>query len=204
MNTARHVLAVLILIAVPISICLWYAIHPFARFWRRIGPAGTYLALAIPFSGVGWLIWRWRDRLLGADLGTQPALIAVAVVAAVFGARVAWSRRRLLTQRVLVGVPELSRTDRGRLITDGIYARLRNPRYVELLAFVFAYVCVANYAGTWVVAVLLVPAIQVVVLLEERELRERFGAEYDAYCRRVPRWIPRREGKAPADHPAGS
>jgi len=28
-------------------------------------------------------------------------------------------------------------------------------------------------------------------MLEERELRERFGAEYDAYCRRVPRFLPR-------------
>jgi protein-S-isoprenylcysteine O-methyltransferase Ste14 len=29
-----------------------------------------------------------------------------------------------------------------------------------------------------------------VVLLEERELRDRFGAEYDEYCGRVPRYIP--------------
>jgi protein-S-isoprenylcysteine O-methyltransferase Ste14 len=28
------------------------------------------------------------------------------------------------------------------------------------------------------------------VLLEERELRDRFGAEYDAYCRRVARYLP--------------
>jgi len=30
-----------------------------------------------------------------------------------------------------------------------------------------------------------------VPMLEERELRERFGAKYDAYCRRVPRFLPR-------------
>jgi protein-S-isoprenylcysteine O-methyltransferase Ste14 len=30
------------------------------------------------------------------------------------------------------------------------------------------------------------------VLLEERELAERFGAEYLDYCRRVPRYVPRR------------
>jgi protein-S-isoprenylcysteine O-methyltransferase Ste14 len=32
------------------------------------------------------------------------------------------------------------------------------------------------------------------VLLEERELRDRFGAEYEEYCRRVPRYIPKRGG----------
>jgi len=31
-----------------------------------------------------------------------------------------------------------------------------------------------------------------VVRMEEPELRERFGDEYDAYCRRVPRWLPKR------------
>jgi protein-S-isoprenylcysteine O-methyltransferase Ste14 len=29
------------------------------------------------------------------------------------------------------------------------------------------------------------------VLIEERELRGRYGAEYDAYCSRVPRFIPK-------------
>jgi protein-S-isoprenylcysteine O-methyltransferase Ste14 len=28
-------------------------------------------------------------------------------------------------------------------------------------------------------------------LLEEPQLRERFGASYDAYCRHVPRLLPR-------------
>jgi protein-S-isoprenylcysteine O-methyltransferase Ste14 len=37
-----------------------------------------------------------------------------------------------------------------------------------------------------------------VVLLEERELRDRFGAEYDEYCRRVPRYIPGRPSAADA------
>jgi protein-S-isoprenylcysteine O-methyltransferase Ste14 len=30
-----------------------------------------------------------------------------------------------------------------------------------------------------------------VVYIEEPELRERFGESYEAYCRRVPRWLPR-------------
>jgi protein-S-isoprenylcysteine O-methyltransferase Ste14 len=30
-----------------------------------------------------------------------------------------------------------------------------------------------------------------VVRVEERDLRKRFGQDYDRYCRRVPRWLPR-------------
>ena len=91
-----------------------------------------------------------------------------------------------------MGVPELSRTDKGWLLTEGIYARVRNPRYLEFMAFILAYVSFANFAGTWVLALLVFPAMHVLVLVEERELRERFGAEYEAYCQQVPRRIPRR------------
>jgi protein-S-isoprenylcysteine O-methyltransferase Ste14 len=30
----------------------------------------------------------------------------------------------------------------------------------------------------------------IIVLLEEKELKERFGRGYEEYCRRVPRYIP--------------
>ncbi|GMV07975.1 MAG: hypothetical protein AMXMBFR53_42500 [Gemmatimonadota bacterium] len=49
----------------------------------------------------------------------------------------------------------------------------------------------ANHTGAWVTAVLTLPALHAVVLLEERELAQRFGAAWDAYRTRVPRWIPR-------------
>jgi protein-S-isoprenylcysteine O-methyltransferase Ste14 len=198
MDKARYIVAVMLLISVPIAVGLWYAIHPFARFWRRIGAAGTYLVLTTPCIGLGWLFWHRRSDLLGEDFGAQPALIVIALVAAVVGAGIARSRRRHLTQRILVGVPELSRTDKGRLITEGIYARVRNPRYLEFLAFILAYNCFANFAGTWVMALLVVPSTHVLVLMEERELRERFGTEYEEYCRRVPRWVPRRAARADA------
>jgi len=67
-------------------------------------------------------------------------------------------------------------------------------RYVEFTVFVLAYVAFANYAGTWILWALGWPAIHAVVLLEERELHDRFGQEYVDYCRLVPRrYMPRRK-----------
>jgi protein-S-isoprenylcysteine O-methyltransferase Ste14 len=191
MDRLRYVFGVIMWVSVPISLGLWVAIHPFARAWRRIGPVGTYAVLAVPFAALGAWLWSTRGPLLGADLGTQPVLIVVGVLAFAGGIAIARRRRRQLTQRILTGIPELSQ-EKGTLLTDGIYARTRNPRYLEFLLIVLGYVAVANYTGTWVLWALCFPAIHGVVLLEERELRQRFGAEYDDYCRRVPRYLPRR------------
>ena len=122
----------------------------------------------------------------------------LAVPAAVVGIRIARARRRFLTQRILVGVPEISNSDKGQLITGGIYGRVRNPRYLEFLLLSFVYVAFVNYLGIWLLYAVMFPAIHLVVLLEERELRERFGAEYEEYCRRVPRYTPKR-----GDPPSG-
>jgi len=39
-------------------------------------------------------------------------------------------------------------------------------------------------AGVWLVLTL------IAISFEERELRARFGAAYEEYCRRVPRFFP--------------
>jgi len=193
MDIARYFVAVLMIVTLAPSIASWYLIHPFAGFWRRLGTVATFSIVYALLLSACLLLWECRDVLLGADLGTQPALLVLAVPAAIVGIIIARRRRRLLTSRILIGVPEISTKGKGRLLTEGIYAKTRNPRYLELLAFAFAYVVFANFTGTWILYVLAFPAIHLVVLLEERELRDRFGAEYDEYCRRVPRYIPRRQ-----------
>lgn len=191
MDTVRHFIAVTLLLGMPLAICLWIAIHPFARAWRRIGLKATYAVLMVPGLALDWVLWVYRTTLLGADWGTQPALLVVAALAFSIAIWIARARRLHLTHDILVGVPELSSSDKGRLLTEGIYSRVRNPRYIEILFVVLGYACIANYSGAWVLALLSWPALHVVVLLEESELRDRFGAEYEDYCRRVPRWIPR-------------
>jgi protein-S-isoprenylcysteine O-methyltransferase Ste14 len=194
MDKARWFVAVMLIVWLPPAVAAWYLIHPFTRFWRRLGAVASFCIIySILISGAV-LLWHFHRFLIGRDLGFQPLLLIVAVPAAVVGAVVARRRKKHLTQRILVGVPEVSRGAGGRLLTAGIYARTRNPRYLEFLTFTLAYVAFANYVGTWVLYALTFPAIHLVVLLEEPELRERFGAEYEEYCRRVPRYIPKRKG----------
>lgn len=77
------------------------------------------------------------------------------------------------------------------MVTHGIYSQIRHPRY---LGSAFAVVGACMLAGTpwmWLAAGLWMALTFSAILLEERELRTRFGAAYNAYARRVPRFFPR-------------
>lgn len=79
------------------------------------------------------------------------------------------------------------------LVTDGLYAFVRNPMYVGF-GFMLAGLAVA-FASDWTL-VLMIPAAIVlhrgVVLREERYLEAKFGDAYRQYMTRVPRygWPP--------------
>jgi protein-S-isoprenylcysteine O-methyltransferase Ste14 len=79
-----------------------------------------------------------------------------------------------------------------RLVTTGLFAVIRNPIMAAELMVIWA---VALYVASWGVALYAIAigvgAHLMVVYVEEPELRRRFGEDYDAYCRRVPRWLPR-------------
>jgi protein-S-isoprenylcysteine O-methyltransferase Ste14 len=77
------------------------------------------------------------------------------------------------------------------LVTSGPYAVVRNPLMVGELAVIWGEAIYVASLGLWLYAGLITLAAHLAtVFVEEPELRERFGAAYDAYCRRVPRWLP--------------
>ncbi|NIM50470.1 MAG: DUF1295 domain-containing protein [Gemmatimonadales bacterium] len=193
MNSARYIIALLTLVALPPGILLWVAIHPFARFWRRVGPGWTYAALGVPVVGMMAGVFLARGRLLATEFGTSYPLIGLAVLCLIAAGTIMRKRRKYLTFGILSGVPELSRKDHpGKLLTEGIYSVIRHPRYVEMLLWTFGYALFANYLAVYIAVLLTAPMLYLVVVLEERELRDRFGLEYEEYCRTVPRFVPRR------------
>lgn len=192
-DSARYIIAVMLLALLPPALFFWFLIHPLVRVWRSLGTAWSYLLVGLASLALMTGLFLARDRLLVVDYGFDPRLAAAALVAAAGAAAITVRRSRQLTMRILLGVQELSpRGGPGRLLTGGIYGRIRHPRYIELTLWTLAYALFVNYLAIWVMFALSLPALYLVVLLEERELRERFGAEYEAYCRRVPRFLPRR------------
>ena len=79
-----------------------------------------------------------------------------------------------------------------KLVVEGPYRIVRNPMYWSVAfvmlgeALVFRSLPLAEIGCVFFAGTALF-----VMVYEEASLRVKFGAEYEAYCRRVPRWIPR-------------
>jgi protein-S-isoprenylcysteine O-methyltransferase Ste14 len=71
---------------------------------------------------------------------------------------------------------------------------VRHPRYLSALVSLVGIALLSNYIGLYIFVLLLIPVGYVTMVLEERELVERFGDAYCQYQREVPRIIPRFRG----------
>ncbi len=85
-------------------------------------------------------------------------------------------------------VGELPRMQTNRLVTAGPYACMRHPMHLGLMLFPLAFaLLLGSPAFAFVIAPLEALLILIMVfLLEEREAKKKFGAEYAAYASRVP------------------
>jgi protein-S-isoprenylcysteine O-methyltransferase Ste14 len=77
------------------------------------------------------------------------------------------------------------------LVTSGYFGLCRNPLYVgNLMIYIGTFVLHGNSAVIGGGTVLFFVIYTCIVEAEEYFLRAKFGAEYDAYAARVPRWKP--------------
>jgi protein-S-isoprenylcysteine O-methyltransferase Ste14 len=81
----------------------------------------------------------------------------------------------------------------AKFVSRGPYRYVRNPMYIG------GFCALLGLALFWrsPAVILLAPAWWLlfaifVLVVEEPMLRNKFGADYLAYCRTVPRWLPRR------------
>lgn len=79
-----------------------------------------------------------------------------------------------------------------RLVTGGLYRHVRNPMYVGVVAAIVGQGLLLSSPIVLGYAVIVFLTVATFVqVYEEPTLSSTFGAEYTAYCRQVPRWIPR-------------
>ena len=121
---------------------------------------------------------------IGIDTGLDLAGLAIALAGQALRA-------------VVIGYAYIVRGGKGGkayaddLVTGGLFAHARNPLYLgNLMILVGLLVMYNSWLGYLVALPVLVFFYAAIVASEEAYLRSRFGAAFDDYCKRVPRWLP--------------
>jgi protein-S-isoprenylcysteine O-methyltransferase Ste14 len=187
----RYFLGVPMAIMAPLGLLYWFIIHPWARWWRRWGPMRTYLIVLAVLAVLGVLLFQVRGQLLGADLGTNWSLIGIATLLLCLTTWLEFQYWKQLSISIIVGIPELSKEQNGKLLRDGIYGVVRHPRYLSAGIGVIANLLIVNHLGLYILIIAVLPPGFLMLMLEERELVDRFGDSYRDYQRDVPQLIPR-------------
>lgn len=152
--------------------------------------AVTYSALFIGFL----LVYLPAQALSWAGIGRpdRPGLLQIvgAVATLVGGLIAVWC---VLSFAVIGrGTPAPFDPPR-RLVVRGPYRYVRNPMYLgATLALAGAALFYLSGALLAYAAVFFLLMFALVVWYEEPTLRQTFGEDYEAYCRKVRRWLPAR------------
>ena len=148
---------------------------------------GTVVFVAMVPGTVVLLVpwWLSGGQVAGTRLGI---IVGVAMIVAALPLFVSFCSRFVWEGR---GTPApIAPTQH--LVVGGPYRWVRNPGYVAVTTILVGEGLVFGSPSVLLYALLVALAFHVFVLLyEEPTLRSTFGAEYEAYCRRVPRWLPR-------------
>ena len=163
---------------------------------ERIGALwGKSLLNAVLFFCIFMILLPWgAHHLLPAGLDLYPGVRMWAAVFLGLSGLAIWIHGFDFFSRYGRGTP-LPLDAPRHLVTSGLFGVVRNPIIAGELMVIWAEVLYLASLGLLVYAVLISLAGHLlVVYVEEPELRERFGETYEAYCRDVPRWFPRRSG----------
>jgi protein-S-isoprenylcysteine O-methyltransferase Ste14 len=130
-----------------------------------------------------------RHRLVDLARLWQPVpLLAIAALLLVAGTALIYLPGRQLCG---VGVRMFGVEPGPVLVTDGWYRRVRHPQHVGIGLVSLAPAVAIDLSAMWIApvaaAVWLVAGLEP---LEDRRLMEEYGAEFLAYRKAVPRWVP--------------
>ena len=192
MDTARYIIAVLTWVGLPPAVIYWFIIHPFAERWRRLGVAKTMTIVFTIFVALAVALFLVRDLFLVREFSTHWTLWVAAAVSYLISVAIEVRCRKVLKFKTLTGVPELKEDQTERkLLNEGIYAKVRHPRYVSVTFGALAMALFANYLAVWIMVPALMLSLYLIAVLEERELVRSLGTVYEEYQRQVPMFIPR-------------
>jgi protein-S-isoprenylcysteine O-methyltransferase Ste14 len=153
----------------------------FFRYRDYLAPLGLILILALT-----------RPRPLFASERLDVWLDAAGILIAAIGQTI---------RVVVIGYAYIQRGGANKqlaadqLVCEGVYAHSRNPMYLGNFLLLTGLAIIYHSPIVYLLALpVYILAILAIIKSEEEFLRGKFGDEYEDYCRRVNRFLPRLQG----------
>jgi protein-S-isoprenylcysteine O-methyltransferase Ste14 len=149
------------------------------RLDHRVPPPVVMAACAL-------LMWLSAFPVLDFTLPARELIAAIFFIAAlIVGLSAVLGFRRAKTT-----LNPLQPEAASALVMQGLYRWTRNPMYLAMLLVLIGWACiVSNWAALAMLPLFVIYLNRFQIGPEERALRARFGAEFEAYCRKVRRWL---------------
>lgn len=208
-------LLVIINSAVFIFFALSFAKPQSRRDWRSFGAFSAFIvALFAEMYGFpltiyllsGWLQSRYPQLdLLSHDAGHLWSTIFGLKGNPHFNALHILSNLLILAGFLLIGAAWRVLHDAQRrqaLATTGAYAHVRHPQYVGFVLIMLGFLLQWPTLLTLLMFPILLFMYGRLAITEEAEMRKRFGAEFDAYAQRTPRFFPKFSASVSAERRA--
>jgi len=151
------------------------------RLEHRVPPPIVGAISAALMLGVAWLI----PALTFALPWRMPVVVVLFCLGVAVGV-IAWVH----FVRARTTVNPLDPGKATALVASGVFRFTRNPMYLGMATLLLAWaVYLSNAAALAGLALFVAYINRFQIEPEERALKARFGEEFEAYCRRVRRWI---------------
>jgi protein-S-isoprenylcysteine O-methyltransferase Ste14 len=188
------IIAQWIVIFYPGVLVFWLVVHNNIHKLRPLGTRAYWVAAGAWLITSGPIVF-FRKEIFSVQWVASPSLqlisISLGVVLFLLGVVMYTLAKRQISPRTMVGFPELKPEENKQLMLQrGIYARTRNPLYFGYWLLVLSAALLTNYAASWIMFGSNCLFLPLLMRAEERELLVRYGSDYAAYMRRVPRFFP--------------
>ncbi len=187
MRFFRYFALIVFYLDLPVPI-YWFILHPFTNFWRRNIRAAFWFAGLTAWTACAIFVTVFRHLLLAENVPSLPIAFAASVLIVADFILLFFSGKYLGGKK-LVGHAELS--CKSDLTTNGLYKYVRHPRYTGMISALAGACLIAQTRLAWIVAAVWLLCVLLSILLEEREMRRRFGPAYEEYSHATPRFLPR-------------
>lgn len=183
-------LAFMTIILWPIIPLFWIPVHGLSKIFKKLELL-TYVMPLFTWLPLAYLIYRNKAFLLSWKIELPVSLHVLGIILLVMGTVLHFWTGKLLGLWGLIGLPEISKRIEGNLVTKGPFSIVRHPTYLAhtlIFSGVFLItgavtVGIITFIDFLLVYVLIIP-------LEEKELSNRFGNDYNLYKKKVPKFLP--------------